>query len=131
MGFPYLCTSRDRFPDFTLPPTKLGNPVTIAASRYATPLPAMILRRVIEIKHARLGVGTTTKIAQIRFGQEESNVAGKHREGQFAALQLRCRADQMESPVASSVYHLVKALRGQEAIKPSKKIIADLSAGDK
>jgi hypothetical protein len=118
-------------PDFALPTTKLGNPVTITASRYATPLPAMILRRVIEIKHARLGVGATTKITQIRFGQEGSNLAGEHREGQLAALQLRCRADKMESPLASSVYQLVKTFRRQEAIKPSKKIIADLSAGDK
>jgi hypothetical protein len=37
----------------------------------------------------------------------------------------------MESPLASSVYHLVKTLRRQEAIKPSKKIIADHSTGNK
>src|ERR1700693_1910964 len=93
---PQLCARRDRFPDFTLPTTKLGNPVTITASRYATPLPAMILRRVIEIEHARLGVGATTKTVQIRLGQEDSNLVGENREGQFAAVQLRWRAAKME-----------------------------------
>ena len=76
---PSLCAMRDRFPDFTLPTTKPGNPVMITASRYATPLPAMILRRVIEIEHARFCVGATTKIAQIRLGQEDSNLVGEHR----------------------------------------------------
>jgi len=33
----------------------------------------MILRRVIEIERARLGVGATTKVAQVRFAQEDSN----------------------------------------------------------
>jgi hypothetical protein len=63
----------------------------------------MILRRVIEIERARLGVGATTKVAQVRFGQEDSNLVSENREGQFAALQLRRRADEMESPLAGSV----------------------------
>jgi hypothetical protein len=50
------CPRRDRFPDRTLPTTKLGHPVTITARRFATPPPAMILRRVIEIEHAGRGV---------------------------------------------------------------------------
>jgi len=76
-----LCARRDRFPDCTLPTTELGNPVTITASRYAAPLAAMILRRIIEIEHARLGVGATTKITQIRLDQEDSNLVGENREG--------------------------------------------------
>src|SRR5258708_31449065 len=118
----WRCARRDRLPDFTLPTTKLGNPVTITASRYATPLPAMILRRVIEIEHARLGVGATTKIAQIRLGQEDSNLVGENREGQFAALQLRFRADKMESPLPSSVYHLLKTVPHQHPFTPCEKL---------
>jgi len=71
-----------------LPTTKLRNPVTITASRYATPLAAMIFRRVVEIKGARAGVGATTEIAQIRFGEEESNLAGENGAGEDIPLQL-------------------------------------------
>ena len=48
----------------------------------------MIFRRVVEIKGARAGVGATTEIAQIRFGEEESNLAGENGAGEDIPLQL-------------------------------------------
>jgi hypothetical protein len=71
-----------------LPTTKLRNPVPITASRYATPLAAMIFRRVVEIKNARASVGATTEIARIRFGKEKSNLASENCTGEGIPLQL-------------------------------------------
>jgi hypothetical protein len=77
------------FPGFRLPLTECRYFVPIAAGRDAAPLTSMILCRVVEIEHARGGVGAPMEIAQVRLSQEEGDLASENGESQLFSVKLR------------------------------------------
>ena len=63
--------------------------MTIAATRYAAPLPPMVFRGVIKTERAGIGVGAPMEVSQISLSQEDGNLASEDNQGEFLPVKLR------------------------------------------
>ena len=72
-----------------LPLAELGYFVSIAATRRAAPLAAMVLRSVVEIEYTGGGISAAMKVTKVRPGQEVCDLPGNECEGQLLAAELR------------------------------------------
>ena len=77
------------WPAFSGPLAKGGHFMAVAAGGGAAPLTMVVFGSVVEMEHARGGVGTPAKIIGTGPGQKARDLMAEEREGQFRALQLR------------------------------------------
>src|SRR5258708_29456548 len=107
---------RGRFPDFTLPAPEFCHFVAVGAHRYTAPLPTMIFCGVVEVEHARAGVGATPEVVKVCLGEEESNLASENGERKFVPVQLGRRVDKLTSLLSDPLQRLVKAVHRQQTV---------------
>jgi len=68
--------------------------MAIAAGSHTAPLTAMIFCRVVEVEHARSGIGALVEIVQVRLNQEVGDLVSQDSQGQARQDSAQQRASQ-------------------------------------